>query len=146
MRNQFQHDFQGGQWFRMQVVGNERKQAVFDLIPFAGGRRVMHHGDGELFFFSQVLQFLLPQAISDAVGPTPIDRISSACLLHLPNGIPSHDTFGHVFSLINPEQYEASFVQWVQGLTTTVKGVIASDGKTLCRSHDQAAGKKRCIW
>jgi predicted transposase YbfD/YdcC len=29
--------------------------------------------------------------------------------------IPSHDTFGRVFSLIDPQQFEASFVQWVQG-------------------------------
>ncbi len=27
--------------------------------------------------------------------------------LSLPNGIPSHDTFGRVFSLINPDKFEA---------------------------------------
>lgn len=63
-------------------------------------------------------------------------------LLNLPNGIPSHDTFGRVFALIDPKQFEASFFQWVQGISTTIKGVIAIDGKTLRRSHDQAAGKK----
>jgi len=63
-------------------------------------------------------------------------------LLQLPNGIPSHDTFGRVFSLIDPKQFEASFIQWVQGISQTVKGVIAIDGKTLRRSHDQSAGKK----
>src|SRR5215471_10613542 len=63
-------------------------------------------------------------------------------LLKLPNGIPSHDTFGRVFSLIDPEQFEASFFQWVQGLTEAVHGVIAIDGKTLRRSHDQQADKK----
>ncbi len=63
-------------------------------------------------------------------------------LLNLPNGIPSHDTFGRVFALLDPKQFEASFFQWVQGISTTVKGVIAIDGKTLRRSHDQAAGKK----
>jgi predicted transposase YbfD/YdcC len=63
-------------------------------------------------------------------------------LLQLPNGIPSHDTFGRVFALIDPKQFEASFVQWVQGISKTVKGVIAIDGKTLRRSHDHAAGKK----
>lgn len=63
-------------------------------------------------------------------------------LLNLPNGIPSHDTFGRVFALIDPKQFEASFFQWVQGISTTIKGVIARDGKTLRRSHDQAAGKK----
>ena len=50
--------------------------------------------------------------------------------LTLPNGIPSHDTFGRVCALIDPKQFEASFVQWVQGISQTVKGVIAIDGKT----------------
>jgi predicted transposase YbfD/YdcC len=63
-------------------------------------------------------------------------------VLQLPNGIPSHDTFGRVFALIDPHQFEAGFVQWVQGISQRVKGVIAIDGKTLRRSHDQAKGKK----
>ncbi len=63
-------------------------------------------------------------------------------LLNLPNGIPSHDTFGRVFAHIDPKQFEASFFQWVQGISQTVQGVIAIDGKTLRRSHDRAAGKK----
>ena len=63
-------------------------------------------------------------------------------LLNLPNGIPSHDTFGRVFARIDPKQFEASFLQWVQGLSKTVQGVIAIDGKTLRRSHDHATGKK----
>ncbi|GHO63060.1 H repeat-associated protein YdcC [Ktedonobacter sp. SOSP1-52] len=63
-------------------------------------------------------------------------------LLDLPNGIPSHDTFGRVFALIDPKQFEASFIRWVQGISQTVNGVIAIDGKTLRRSHDQAGGKK----
>src|SRR5713226_9398476 len=63
-------------------------------------------------------------------------------LLKLPNGIPSHDTFGRVFALIDPKQFEASFLQWVQGISTTIKGVIAIDGKTSRRTHDQEAGKQ----
>ncbi len=63
-------------------------------------------------------------------------------LLDLPNGIPSHDTFGRVFACIDPKQFEASFFQWVQGISKTVTGVIAIDGKTLRRSHDHGAGKK----
>src|SRR5438876_10803959 len=63
-------------------------------------------------------------------------------LLNLPNGIPSHDTFGRVFALIDPKQFEASFLEWVQGISPSVQGVIAIDGKTLRRSHDHAAGKQ----
>lgn len=62
--------------------------------------------------------------------------------LDLPNGIPSHDTFGRVFARLDPKQFEACFVQWVQGISKTVQGVVAIDGKTLRRSHDRAAGKK----
>ena len=35
--------------------------------------------------------------------------------LELPNGIPSHDTFCRVFTLVNPGALQAAFVTWVQG-------------------------------
>lgn len=62
--------------------------------------------------------------------------------LDVPNGIPSHDTFGRVLGLLDPKQCEASFFQWVQGIASCIKGVIAVDGKTLRRSHDEANSKK----
>src|SRR5438270_8288846 len=43
-------------------------------------------------------------------------------LLNLSNGIPSHDTFGRVFALIDPKQFEASFLEWVRGISVTVQG------------------------
>jgi len=52
--------------------------------------------------------------------------------LELPNGIPSHDTFGRVFSRINPAQFEAGFLRWVQGVAVATAGaVLAIDGKTV---------------
>src|SRR5450759_3345166 len=65
-------------------------------------------------------------------------------LLTLPNGIPSHDTFGRVFALIDPKQFEASFVQWVQGLSRTVKGVIAIDGRDAA-SFTRSAGREESV-
>ena len=62
--------------------------------------------------------------------------------LELPNGIPSHDTFGRVFARIDPQQFEECFLTWVRGVTEKLTGVIAIDGKTLRRSHDAANGKK----
>lgn len=62
--------------------------------------------------------------------------------LELPNGIPSHDTFGRVFARLDPTQVETSFLQWVQSISKQIKGVIAVDGKTLRRSHDRGKGKK----
>ena len=61
--------------------------------------------------------------------------------LELPNGIPSHDTFGRVFSLLAPEAFEACFRAWVASIRTLIPGeIIAIDGKTLRRSHNRAKG------
>lgn len=63
--------------------------------------------------------------------------------LELPNGIPSHDTFGRVFAILDAEAFSSCFVSWVQELITETKGqVIAIDGKTLRRSHNGAVGKE----
>jgi predicted transposase YbfD/YdcC len=62
--------------------------------------------------------------------------------LPLPNGIPSHDTFGDVFGRLQPAQFETSFLRWVQAVMGASGGkVVAIDGKTLRRSHDRRLGK-----
>lgn len=62
--------------------------------------------------------------------------------LALPNGIPSHDTFGRVFAALDPTAFEAAFLGWVQALVATTTGqVVAIEGKTRRRSHDRTAGK-----
>lgn len=51
--------------------------------------------------------------------------------LKLPNGIPSHDTFGRVFSLLDPKQFQESFALWIRSVVDLADGdVIAIDGKT----------------
>jgi predicted transposase YbfD/YdcC len=62
--------------------------------------------------------------------------------LKLPNGIPSHDTFGRVFSVLDPGQFEEAFREWVKAIQGRVKGLVSIDGKTARRSHDQGKGKK----
>ena len=57
--------------------------------------------------------------------------------LGLPNGIPSHDTFRRVFTLINPKQFERCFSRWIgQWLGGSHPDCVAIDGKTLRRSFD----------
>jgi hypothetical protein len=64
--------------------------------------------------------------------------------LALPNGIPSHDTFGRVFAALDPTAFEAAFLGWVRALAVSTAGqVVAIDGKTLRRSHDRATGGGR---
>lgn len=62
--------------------------------------------------------------------------------LKIPNGIPAHDTFGRVFSLLDPQQFQQAFQSWVAAIQGRVRGVVAIDGKTIRRSHDQANGKQ----
>jgi len=62
--------------------------------------------------------------------------------LELPNGIPSHDTFGRVFGRLDPDQFQTCFTNWILSVSEVTKGqVIAIDGKTLRRSHDKTLGK-----
>lgn len=38
--------------------------------------------------------------------------------LGLPHGTPSHDTLGRVFDRLDPGQFKAGFLRWVQGTLT----------------------------
>lgn len=55
--------------------------------------------------------------------------------LRLPHGIPSHDTFGRIFGLIDPEQFESAFRRWVSSVLPALGAeIVAIDGKTSRRS------------
>ena len=63
--------------------------------------------------------------------------------LDLPNGIPSHDTFGEVFSRLDPERFQECFMERSQAVAVLLPGeVVSIDGKTVRRSHDKRAGKQ----
>ena len=63
-------------------------------------------------------------------------------LLGLPNGIPSHDTFGRVLGRLDAAHFEDCFMNWVQHLHELTAGqLLAIDGKMLRRSHDRRRKK-----
>ena len=61
--------------------------------------------------------------------------------LELPHGIPSHDTFGRVFALLDPQSLHQAFVAWMSALAELGSEIIALDGKAMRRSLDRADGK-----
>jgi predicted transposase YbfD/YdcC len=73
-------------------------------------------------------------------GKSKIDWLKT--FMELPNGIPSHDTIGRVFAALDPEEFENSFMEWVQAINELTQGqVIAIDGKQMRGSKDVPAGK-----
>lgn len=73
-------------------------------------------------------------------GKSKLDWLKT--FLALPNGIPSHDTFGRVFSLLDPKEFQAGFRSWIESIQQLTQGeIVAIDGKQLRGSHDDYLGK-----
>lgn len=66
--------------------------------------------------------------------------------LELPHGIPSHDTFGRLFALLDAQVFERCFSEWAHSLPVLMEGaikreIIAVDGKTSRGSHNRRKGQ-----
>jgi predicted transposase YbfD/YdcC len=61
----------------------------------------------------------------------------------LTNGIPSHDTFGDVFAVIEPFELTRLFSDWVETIRKRYQAeVVAIDGKSICASKDIPKNKR----
>jgi hypothetical protein len=61
----------------------------------------------------------------------------------LPNGIPSHDTFRRVFSLIDAQEFQTAFYEWGLAVNEIIQGqIISLDGKCLRGSDNKLLGKR----
>jgi hypothetical protein len=60
----------------------------------------------------------------------------------LTNGMPSHDTFAHVFRLLDARHFELAFRGWISAIVGAAQGLIAIEGKCVRGSHD---GQTRAI-
>jgi predicted transposase YbfD/YdcC len=64
----------------------------------------------------------------------------------LPNGIPSHDTFNRVFTLLDPKQLEKCFENWIKSIKSLLSSEqIAIDGKTIRHSYDYNSEQKAIV-
>jgi hypothetical protein len=58
----------------------------------------------------------------EAFGHAKLDWLKR--FLELPNGIPSHDTFGYVFARLNPDEFESCFLAWIQAVSVLLPGQV----------------------
>jgi predicted transposase YbfD/YdcC len=123
---------------------SQRLVAVFTTFENITDPRVKRTRRHELF---DLLVVALCGTIAGADSCADVERFGQKRLdwlrtfLPLKNGIPSHDTFGRVFSLLDPAQLAACMQQWLDDLGREIGTHIAIDGKTLRGSFDKAAGK-----
>ena len=105
-----------------------------------------HHNTRHRFY--DILLIALCAIISGAGSWTQVAEFGNSKntwfkeFLELPNGIPSHDTFGRLFARIDPKGFQTFFSRWVQDISESLNGkTVAIDGKTLRGSHDRINGK-----
>ena len=96
-----------------------------------------------------IIAIAICAVICGAEGWTDIENFGKSKLpwlktfLELPHGIPSHDTFGRVFSKIDAEQFQRAFYEWVLAVNDIIHGqIINLDGKQLRGSKDKVLGKR----
>src|SRR6185437_4588269 len=94
--------------------------------------------------FHDILVITILGTICGADGWTEICEFAEAkyewlkTFLELPNGIPSHDTFGRIFSLLDSKVFEACFLTWIASLSIDLQNeIISIDGKSLRGSHNK---------
>lgn len=96
-----------------------------------------------LHLLSDILTIAICAVICGADGWVEVEQYGVAkypwltTFLALPNGIPSHDTFGRVFARIDPVQFQHCFIRWMRTIYRVTNGeVVPIDGKTLRHSFD----------
>ena len=99
-------------------------------------------------FLIEIITIAICAVICGADSWTEVEEFGKAkekwlrTFLILPHGIPSHDTFGRIFRLIDPDEFQQGFISWISAISQLMVGqVIAVDGKRLRRSHDGRLGK-----
>jgi predicted transposase YbfD/YdcC len=111
----------------------------FSDIPDPRGCNIIHK-------LTDILVLAFCGVICGADGWVEVETFCNAkfswfkTFLELPGGIPSHDTFGRVFSVLDPDAFEQRFTAWMSSVAAGGK-LIAIDGKSIRRSFEHAWDK-----
>ncbi len=63
-----------------------------------------------------MVQFVGQKVEIERFGQAKLDWLKT--FLQLPNGVPSHDTFGRVFGAMDVKAFQTAFRNWVEGVST----------------------------
>lgn len=106
-------------------------------------------GRNKRHYFGEIIFMALAAIICQCEGFDDMERFAKLKeqwfrkFLKLPNGTPSNDTFRRVFSSIDPEQFNACFMAFVQARHGELsEQLIAIDGKALRHSFDNRTEAK----
>jgi predicted transposase YbfD/YdcC len=96
----------------------------------------------------EMIFLALTATICGAQGWADVERFAKSKIqwfhryVRLRHGIPSHDTFGRVFSRLDTGEFLTAMHAWVDSFAGSLRGQgIAIDGKTLRGSFNRAAGQ-----
>jgi predicted transposase YbfD/YdcC len=113
----------------------------FDQMPDPRGRNAFHN-------LAEMIAMAILAVICGANGWAQVEMFAKAkrkwlsSFLDLTCGIPSHDTFGRVFAMLEPDAFERCFNQWTASLVNGCEGkLVAIDGKAIRRSFAHAWDK-----
>ena len=106
-------------------------------------------GDNVRHKFLDIIIIAILATLANADGWSDMEQFGKAKetwlrqYLELPHGIPSHDTFRRLFILLDPQEFQQCFMNWVNAIHSLTKGqVVAFDGKCLRGTQDSHAGKE----
>ena len=126
---------------------SKKNEAVRSLNEYFGKLPDPRGGQGKLHSFENIFTIAILGIICGADDWTEIEDFGKSKasflseFLDLRHGIPSHDTFGRVFSLLSPDAFGECFVQWVNSLCQMNGDIVNIDGKQLRRSFDTDSAK-----
>lgn len=96
----------------------------------------------------EMIFLALTATICGAQGWADVERFAQSKrewfrqFVRLKEGIPSHDTFGRVFAVLDTGEFLSALHAWIDAFAGSLRGQgIAIDGKTLRGSFDAAADK-----
>ena len=123
-----------------------KAEVLFESLKKIDDPRLDHQKFHSLF---DILVISICAVICGAEHWTDIEEFGEAkqqwfsSFLELENGIPSHDTFRRVFSLLDNIELKEIFVEWISSAVRLSKGSLVNiDGKNLFGSKEPIKGKK----